>query len=453
MPADSGAPPAVYLHIGAPKSGTTFLQGLLWSNAAALSEAGVLLPGGSFDAHVRATRDLRGLKPEPGEPGADWDGAWDRLADRIKASTHRVAVVSHEVMCAVDAEGAERAVRSLAPCEVHIVYSARDLAGLLPSEWQEYVKHRFHYGFEHWLREVVDGPRDAGAAEWFWRVHDIPDVLGRWAPHVPPERVHVLTMPGPDAPRERLWERFAGLLGVDPAVADLTAARANASLSWTETELLRRVNCAVDEDVPMWLYHRLVTDVLALKVLPGRGEPGRVPLPADRRAWAEEKAGELVGAVRAAGYDVVGDLSELLPGDPPQEERPAAPGDAELLEAAAHTILGLLERISMLRREIGGLQRERQEQRRTALPKLMARHLSERNQAVWKMRVGYWHLVERLKGIEPVPPGPAVAPADSAGNGGDDAAGKGAGIAPGKAANRSGANGNGVVLSSRRPRR
>src|SRR5690606_20700642 len=88
---------------------------------------------------------------------------------------------------------------------------------------------------------------------------------------------------------------------VDPAVADLTAARANASLSWTETELLRRVNCAVDEDVPMWLYHRLVTDVLALKVLPGRGEPGRVPLPADRRAWAEEKAGELVGAARRAG--------------------------------------------------------------------------------------------------------------------------------------------------------
>jgi hypothetical protein len=403
----------VYLHIGAPKSGTTFLQGLLWSNAEALSEAGVLLPGGSFGEQVRATRDLRGVEMEEDEPGPGWDGAWDLLVDEIKASGQRTAVVSHEVLCSMDADKVERTVRSLAPCEVHIVYSARDLAGLLPSEWQEYVKHRFHFGFEHWLREVVDGPREGGAARWFWRVHDIPEVLGRWAPHVPPERVHVLTMPGRGAPRDLLWERFAGLLGIDPAVADLTEARANSSLSWTETELLRRVNRDIDEDAPMWLYHRLVTDVLALKVLPGRGEPGRVPLPAERRAWAEKKAGELVEAVRAAGYDVVGDLDELLPREPADEAPDRAPGNAELLDTASHTILGLLDRIEMLRQEIETLRDERQEQHETALPKLMARHLSERNQAVWKVRVGYWHLVERLKGIEPPPPEPDPADEDA----------------------------------------
>ncbi|MFA1550853.1 hypothetical protein [Actinomadura chokoriensis] len=407
MAAVPGPPPAVYLHIGAPKSGTTFLQGLLWSNAEALSEAGVLLPGGSFGEQVRATRDLRGVEPEPDEPGPGWDGAWDELVEQIKEpSGHRTAVISHEVLCSVDAEGAERAVRSLAPCEVHIVYSARDLAVLLPSEWQEYVKHRFHFDFEHWLREIADGPSGDGAARWFWQVHDIPDVLGRWSPHVPPERVHVLTVPGRDAPRGLLWERFAGLLGIDPAVADLSETHANASLSWTETELLRRVNAAIDDEAPMWLYHRLVTDVLALKVLPGRSEPGRVPLPSGHRAWAQEKAHEHVDWLRSAGHDVVGDLNELLPGEPPGADGPRdAPGDAVLLDTAAHTILGLLDRIEMLREEIAALRDERQEQHRTALPKLMARHLSERNQAVWKMRVGYWHLVERLRGIEP-PPGP-----------------------------------------------
>lgn len=415
-----GSPPTVYLHIGAPKSGTTFLQGLLWSNAEALSEAGVFLPGGSFGGQVRATRDLRGLKREPDDPEPDWDGAWDVLADEVKASGHDTAVISHEVLCAVDAGGAERAVRSLAPHEVHIVYSARALAGLLPSEWQEYIKHRFRFDFEHWLHEVIDGPRDVGAAQWFWRVHDIPEVLGRWAPHVPPERVHVLTMPGPDAPRERLWERFAGVLGVDPSAADLSAARANTSLSWTETELLRRINAAVDEDAPMWLYHRLVTDVLALKVLPGRGEPGRVPLPPDRRAWAGDKARELTDAILSAGYDVVGDLSELQSAEPPPPEAPAAvPGDAELLDAADRTILGLLNHIATLRQEVGELRSERHEQRQIPLVKLMARHLSERNRAVWRMRVGYWHLMERLKGIEP-PPEPAAEPEDAAADESDE---------------------------------
>ncbi|MDL4772838.1 MULTISPECIES: hypothetical protein [Thermomonosporaceae] len=437
MPADpTGAPPTVYLHIGAPKSGTTFLQGLLWHNAGTLREHGVLMPGGSFAAQVRATRDLRGLVREPDDPAPDWTGAWDLIASRIKESDARVAVVSNEVISAADAEQAGRAVRSLEPAEVHVVYSARDLAGLLPSEWQEYVKHRFHYDFGHWLGEVVDGPPDDAAAAWFWRVHDIPEVLARWSAHVPPERVHVLTMPRPGAPRELLWERFAGLIGVDPAIADLSEARANAALSWTETELLRRINGAAREDAPMWLYHRLVTDVLALRVLPGQGAPGRVPLPGDRRDWAATRARELVESIRSAGYDVVGDLDELLPGDAVPDAAP--PADGALVDAAAHTILALLDRISMLREDVGELRRQRAEQERTALPKLMARHLSERNQAVWKMRVGYWHMVERIKGIEPPPlPEPAApasasggeAPADVA-TGTDGQDGEGAGEAP-----------------------
>ncbi|MBW8485302.1 hypothetical protein [Actinomadura parmotrematis] len=396
-------PPTVYLHVGAPKSGTTFLQGLLWGNAEALAEHGVLLPGGSFGAHVRATRDLRGVEREPDDPMQDWTGAWDALAAEITASEARAAVVSSEVLCAVTAERAARAVASLAPCEVHVVYSARDLAGLLPSEWQEYVKHRYLYGFDQWLAEVADGPRDEAAAAWFWQVHDIPAVLARWTPHVPPERVHVLTLPGPAAPRELLWERFAGLIGVDPAVADLTEARTNASLSHAETELLRRVNHAVDPDAPMWLYHRLVTDVLAVRLLPGRGAPGRVRLPAARRAWAAERAAELVAGVRAAGHDVVGDLAELLPSPAPADVG-SAPADAELLDTAAHTVLGLLDEVAALRAELAELRAARAEQERTALPKLMARHLSERNPAVWRVRVGYWHMVERLRGIEPPPP-------------------------------------------------
>ncbi|MFC4913258.1 hypothetical protein [Actinomadura gamaensis] len=398
--------PAVFLHIGAPKSGTTFLQSLLWNNAATLAEQGVLLPGGSFAAHVRATRDLRGLVPEEGDPAADWTGAWDALVAEIKASDARVAVISNEVIAAADARAAARAVRSLAPLPVHVVYSARDLAGLLPSEWQEYVKHRFHYDFGHWLGEVIDGPRDQAAAAWFWRVHDIPEVLGRWSAHVPPERVHVLTVPRKGAPRTLLWERFAGIVGADPSTVDVDSARSNSSLSWTETELLRAVNHAVDDEVPMWLYHRLVTDLLALQVLPGQGEPGRVPLPPDRRAWAEVQAKELVEAVREAGYDVVGDLAELLPPERGEDGERPPPDPAAVVDAASHTILALLDRISALRQELGELHAERNEQRGTALPKLMARHMSERNPAVWRLRVGYWHMMERLKGVEPPPPPP-----------------------------------------------
>ena len=52
------------------------------------------------------------------------------------------AVISHELFCAADADQAGRAVRSLQPAEVHVVLTVRDMATLLPAEWQETVKHR-----------------------------------------------------------------------------------------------------------------------------------------------------------------------------------------------------------------------------------------------------------------------------------------------------------------------
>jgi hypothetical protein len=52
-------PPRVYLHIGEPKTGTTFLQHALWGNRARLAGQGVLLPGYTRRDHSRASRDLR----------------------------------------------------------------------------------------------------------------------------------------------------------------------------------------------------------------------------------------------------------------------------------------------------------------------------------------------------------------------------------------------------------
>ena len=38
-------PPTAYLHIGAPKAGSTYLQGVLWANRGVLAAAGVSVPG------------------------------------------------------------------------------------------------------------------------------------------------------------------------------------------------------------------------------------------------------------------------------------------------------------------------------------------------------------------------------------------------------------------------
>jgi hypothetical protein len=69
--------PVVYLHVGEPKSGTTFLQQVMWGNRAVLAGQGVLLPGAHAQDHFRATQDLRGVPQAPEDPAGSYEGEWD----------------------------------------------------------------------------------------------------------------------------------------------------------------------------------------------------------------------------------------------------------------------------------------------------------------------------------------------------------------------------------------
>ena len=54
---------------------------------------------------------------------------------------------------------------------------------------------------------------------WFWRVQSLPDVLSRWSKGLPPENVHLVTVPQAGAPRDLLWQRYCQAFGIDPAWA------------------------------------------------------------------------------------------------------------------------------------------------------------------------------------------------------------------------------------------
>ena len=61
----------VFLHIGEPKTGTTFLQDVMWDNRSWLSSRGILLPGFSHQDHSRASRDLREAPRAASDPADD----------------------------------------------------------------------------------------------------------------------------------------------------------------------------------------------------------------------------------------------------------------------------------------------------------------------------------------------------------------------------------------------
>ena len=307
---DEAAVRRAYLHIGAPKTGSTFLQGVLWSNRETLLEHGVHMLGDDQGQHYRAGHDLRGLRFDPADPGVDWTGAWERMALRAGESSAPVVVVSDEHLASLHPDQVAHAVESLLPREVHVVYATRDLVGLLPSEYQEFVKHGATATYDEWAADVLSDER-RGPGRWFWRVHDAKDVVARWSTSVALERVHVITMPGPDAPRDEIWRRFASVLGVDPAVASAGAEPSNTSLGSAEVEVLRRVNAALPADFPRWHRTGVARDVLANRVLNPLRTGGRLTLRDDLQTEVMARAERAFATLPTLGCHVVGDVGDL----------------------------------------------------------------------------------------------------------------------------------------------
>ncbi|CAA9342057.1 MAG: hypothetical protein AVDCRST_MAG29-1639 [uncultured Nocardioidaceae bacterium] len=367
--AGSSQPPPdapVYLHVGAPKTGTTFLQDTMWQHRSRLADAGVLFARRRYADHFEASLDLRGARKQGVASRATWDGV---VAD--VAAWPGTSVVSHELFAPARQRHIARAMTSLGPERVHLVYSVRDLWGLLGAEWQESTKHGRGMTFADFLTDVLDEGPGGVVGGWFWSVHDAVDVLRRWGHDLPPERVHVLTVPTGGGRPNLLWERFAGLVGIQPDSIDTTSARSNTSLGAQEVAFLREVNSALAGPeslrVPRGDQRRLVKDVLAQDILAGRPGKTRYAPPLELFERVSARAEELVDGLRVAGYDVVGDLAELVPQRP--RSAPVQPDEtsgAELVDVALDALAGLVARTAELRGSHQGSAKD-------ALPRLAGR--------------------------------------------------------------------------------
>lgn len=397
--------PRVYLHIGGPKTGTTYLQTILWQKRAALRADGVLYPGAHFGAHLDAAFDLRdagfrGVK----EPWVA--GSWSRLVEEARTWDGTV-VFSQELFSPATNEHVDRALADLSFAEVHVVYTARDLTRQIPAAWQEDLKNRGASTFDEFVEGQL-GPVEnkVKPAERFWRIRDAPDILSRWSRVLPPERVHVITVPRPGAPQTWLWERFAGLIGLDPELYDTSVAQGNLSLGTAETQFLRTLNVQLDDRIGWATYNRFVKLYLAQEVLSGRQGKERIELGAGQHERAAAQSEELATEFADRSYDIVGNLGDLVPAPETPRQSPVGPPSPSVQsEMALDALVGLLERIDSMRRKEEQLRErtERLEQeiarRRRQPVKTLIRDASERHRMVMRVRVAWWHAVEWTAGI------------------------------------------------------
>lgn len=342
----------VYLHVGAAKTGTTYMQRLLWKNRRALADDGICYPGDHWKSHYWAALDLRETRfkdyPDPNIPGA-----WVRLVDHIRRWEGQTAIIDHELFAHATSEQIDRALKDLEFAEVHVLYTVRDLARQLPAVWQESIKNGATMTFADFLARVRDPESRTGRGRRFWRSNDYPRVLARWAHSLPLAQVHVITVPPSGTSHDVLWERFATVTGLDPRRYEQGEIEANASLGAAEVGALRRLNLAISgKDLDWPTYAGTVKGFLCHRVLGGRPGRQKIILPADEYSWVHTRASEMVRQLTDAGYDVVGDLAELIPPEPHEDAYFADPDGVsaeDQLEAAAEAMAGLLERTASLR--------------------------------------------------------------------------------------------------------
>jgi len=353
-------PRRVVVHVGTPKTGTSYVQDVLFLNRDTLAEQGILYPADRFDEHFLAALDLMELHWGGLETQAV--GAWDRLAERVRTWPGTV-IISHEILANATRQQVRRALDSFgdpATTEVHVVLSARDLVRQVPAEWQENVKHRRTFDYRTFLDKITDPARDGELASWFWGVQEVPDILDRWGGSLPPERVHLVTVPKPGAPRDLLWQRFTSVLGLDDVDLELETDRANPSMGVPETTLVRRINQRVNNGVlANEDYRQLVRELLAHRTLSRRSGSPRLALPPDVRAWAVDLSETWIEDLAAKGYDVAGSLDELRPDANAAEfSDPDAPDEGAVSDAAMESIVTLLDEAARLRHVEQRLQRD-----------------------------------------------------------------------------------------------
>jgi len=327
----------VFLHVGTMKSATTYIQDLCDLNRRPLRRSGVLCRPAWHN--FEAMHDLLGIHAGKRDGST---GRWKAMEARFNR-WNKDALISNELLAPISSSKIDTLVDALRPAEVHVVVTARDLAKVVPGQWQTGCRNRGTVEWSDFVRSVrskVTPPGTEGGR--FWRKQDVAGIVRRWSDHVPLDNITVVTVPPPGSPPTLLAERFGSVIGVDMTRFS-QPPRSNPSLGAHSAELLRRLNCSTGDwhwrDYQMSFKGALARAVLAERA---KQEPP-IALGAKDVKWIQKRTATMIRAVQKTGVRVVGDLDDLIPsGDAPKH--PFDPGrstDAELLAAAQDGIVGL----------------------------------------------------------------------------------------------------------------
>ena len=348
----------LFLHIGAMKSGTSFIQNVLSGNKELLEQQGVLFPGRRWRDQINGVLDVieHGGADQPPLAG---DGPWRRLAAEVNAWSGP-AIISMEFLGPRTPDKIAIIAHSFPDTDLQVIFTVRDLARSIPAMWQESVQNNWMATWPEFLDAVRAEKGTPGPGAWFWRHQRVAGMARRWSEGVGKDHFTLITVPPKGAPAGLLWERFAQVCGLDPASYDLEVLK-NPSIGAASAMVLRDLNQALAGlDLDKGAYHQFVKHALAKRGLVYRHRDEPV-LGLDEQ-WVRERGELEVSRLRGQDLRVVGDLDELMPLPVPGVHTDDIPADAQLaaaIDGLAHAIQQWSTSDRARRREIRQLTKDK----------------------------------------------------------------------------------------------
>lgn len=359
----------VFLHIGPPKTGTSFLQQAWYQHRSDMAERGLLYPGVAREEQFQACAVAVGKRTVVDQMRPEGLRAWDRLTRKVEQWEGDALLSSEHYALGRTAAVAPIMERLNAVAdEVHLVAGARDLARQIPADWQQTVKQGSLSTFDEFWRNLAEKERTT-----FWFHQDLPTLLQRWGSTLPHERVHVVVHGRPGTPHSDLWHHMCSVLGIEPDFLG-PVARTNESLNAVQVELIRRMNLAMGDSRTDLATKRAMRTLIGAKVFADDSDSARLALPPEATEWLVTRSQRMVEELRAMDLHVVGNLDDLLvPAEPTPGRVPDVVDDAEISALAPAVIARLVETDVERRRELRQAREELARTRsRTPRPRAVA---------------------------------------------------------------------------------
>ncbi|MBM3690550.1 MAG: hypothetical protein FJW76_00840 [Actinobacteria bacterium] len=314
--------PQLVLHIGTMKSGTTYLQNGLLSRTEELESTNWLYPMKFAPArgainHERACYGLVGnhIPWVDATTQKQMQPLWEKLSNEI-SNTNQNVLLSAEALAAMLEDGIELLLESLPERDIRIVITARDLARVLPSSWQQSVRNGRPFGYQEYferIKRAAELPVRESVGSNFWRSYNLTEVINRWQKFFDLGKITFVTVPQSQN-SDSLWKRFitAINLPIDPAEPKFNDKQAHTAITWPEAEVLNELNQKWAKQLKTKKNRNQIRRRIVQEGFQARSERGRtIGLTQAWLEFAHSWADQDVAGLVELGVRIHGDINDL----------------------------------------------------------------------------------------------------------------------------------------------